>query len=84
MGLLVEVAQLEAAIVIPNDAILYRSGKALVYVIDSDTAGLVSISILATGDGQSAVEGNLNTSERIVVVGQKNLTPGAKVREADL
>jgi membrane fusion protein (multidrug efflux system) len=73
---------LKQALVIPNHAILYRSGKALVYVVDSDTVSLVPITINAVGDGQTAVGGDINTNQRVVVVGQKNLTPGAKVREA--
>jgi RND family efflux transporter MFP subunit len=80
----IEVEKLSSALVVPNDAILYRSGKALVYVIDGDTAALVPVTTLASADGRTAVEGNLRPGQPIVVVGQKNLTPGAKVQEADL
>lgn len=80
----IEVEKLSSALVVPNDAILYRSGKALVYVIDGDTAALVPVTTLASGDGRTAVEGDLRPGQPIVVVGQKNLTPGARVQEADL
>ncbi|UCE23874.1 MAG: efflux RND transporter periplasmic adaptor subunit, partial [Candidatus Zixiibacteriota bacterium] len=75
---------LALALVIPNDAILYRSGEALVYLVDSDTVSLVPVNILASGDGRSAVMAEISPSQRVVVVGQKNLTPGARVREASL
>jgi hypothetical protein len=39
---------------------------------------------LATATGKTAVEGTLQSGQRVVVVGQKNLTPGARVREAGL
>ena len=78
----IETKILNDALVVPNQAILYRTGKALVYIIDSDTALLEPVEILAPGNGQTAVDGNIDIDQRIVVIGQKNLTPGAKVREA--
>ena len=80
----IEIATLKAAIVIPNDAILYRSGKALVYILASDTVELREVEVLAQGSEVSAVSGSMQPGQRVVVVGQKNLTPGSRVREADL
>ncbi len=74
---------LPSALVVPNDALLYRSGKAITYAIKNDTAQLVELSVLAIGQGKSAVAGDIVTGQRVVVVGQKNLTPGTYVREAD-
>ncbi len=74
---------LDSAMVVPNDALLYRSGKAITYAITNDTAQLVNLSVLAIGRGRSAVAGDVVVGQRVVVVGQKNLTPGTYVREAD-
>lgn len=74
---------LNSAMVVPNDALLYRSGKAIVYAITNDTAQMVDLSVLGIGRGRSAVEGDITPGQRVVVVGQKNLTPGTYVREAD-
>jgi RND family efflux transporter MFP subunit len=74
---------LNSALIVPNDALLYRSGKAIIYAIKNDTAQMVDLSVLAMGQGKSAVSGDLVNGQRVVVVGQKNLTPGTYVREAD-
>ncbi len=78
----IEVKTLEDATVVSNDAILYRSGKPITYVIIDDAAALIDLIVLASSHGHSAVEGNLQPGQRVVTVGQKNLTPGARVREA--
>lgn len=74
---------LQSALVVPNEALLYRSGKAITYAVKNDTAQLVELSVLGMGQGKSAVAGDIVTGQRVVVVGQKNLTPGTYVREAD-
>jgi len=78
----IEIATLESVLVVPNDALLYRTGEALIYVVQSDTVALVPVNVLAEGRGQTAVSGALTVGQRVVVVGQKVLTPGARVREA--
>ena len=80
----IETANLTAATILPNDAILYRTGQALVYVLGSDTVALVPVEVLASGPDGSAVSGDIQPGQRVVIVGQKNLTPGTRVREADL
>lgn len=74
---------LDSAKVVSNDALLYRSGKAITYAITNDTAQLVSLNVLAIGHDKSAVAGDISVGQRVVVVGQKNLTPGTYVQEAD-
>lgn len=79
----IETEILKSALVVPNEAILYRSGKAMLYAILDDTAMLLTVAERATGQGETAVNGDVAPGQRVVVVGQKNLTPGAHVREAD-
>lgn len=78
----IETETLELALVVPSEALLYRSGKVMLYVVENDTVGLVNIAELASENGFSAVAGIIQPGQRVVVVGHKNLTPGALVREA--
>jgi RND family efflux transporter MFP subunit len=80
----VETEILHGAILVPNDAIIYRSGEALVYTVAADTAGLVPVTVIASGRDLTAVTGSLQAGQKVVVLGQKILTPGARVREATL
>ena len=80
----VRVNILEQALIVDNDAFLYRGGKTYLYKIENDTARLVEIQVEANGQNRSAVLGTLAAGDRVVVIGQKNLVPGAVVREADL
>jgi RND family efflux transporter MFP subunit len=73
---------LGSALVVPSQALLYRSGKVMLYAVDDDSAVLITVTELASGQGRSAIKGNISPGQRVVVVGQKNLTPGTKVREA--
>jgi RND family efflux transporter MFP subunit len=78
----IETEILSSALVVPSQAILYRSGKAMLYVINDNTASLVTVTELAEGQGSKVVNGDLTPGQKVVVVGQKNLTPGATVTEA--
>ncbi|MEZ5360741.1 MAG: efflux RND transporter periplasmic adaptor subunit [Candidatus Zixiibacteriota bacterium] len=80
---LIQTNMLSDALLVSNDALMYRSGKTYLYSIGSDTVAMIAVEVLAEGDSMSAVQGQLTTAQRVVVVGQKNLTPGTKVREAD-
>jgi RND family efflux transporter MFP subunit len=80
----IETATLSSALIVPNTAVFYRSGEALLYSVEADTVNLVTVTVLATGTGGTAVTGDLQPGQRVVVVGQKNLTPGTHVREATL
>ncbi|MFH1699393.1 MAG: efflux RND transporter periplasmic adaptor subunit [Candidatus Zixiibacteriota bacterium] len=78
----IEVETLSNALLVPNDAILYRGGETSIYSIHSDTARLISVKVLANGEYYSAIEGQIQLDDRVVVLGHKMLTPGAKVQEA--
>jgi membrane fusion protein (multidrug efflux system) len=73
---------LEDALTIPRDAVIYRGGGAFAYAVDADSVLLVALSVLATAGEQVAVAGPLLPGQRVVVAGQRNLTPGTRVREA--
>jgi len=73
---------LPSALSIPDDALIYRGGAAYTYAVEADTTQLVPVEVLARDGGRTAVAGALKVGQRVVVAGQKNLTPGARVREA--
>ncbi len=78
----IEIKVLADVLLVPNDALMYRAGGAQVYAVEADTIAMVSVEIVAEGNTVTAVEGNLELAQRVVVVGQKKLTPGTKVKEA--
>ncbi len=78
----IEAGIIPSALTVPSEALLYRSGKTWLYVVVADTSALVSVTELASADGRTAIQGNIAAGQRVVVVGHKNLTPGATVREA--
>ncbi|MCK5126682.1 MAG: efflux RND transporter periplasmic adaptor subunit [candidate division Zixibacteria bacterium] len=78
----VEITVLTDVLLVPNAALMYRAGKTQVYAVAADTIALIPVNIKAEGKTFTAIEGNLTMDQRVVVVGQKNLTPGTKVKEA--
>lgn len=80
----VQIQVLPMALVVPSDALMYRTGEAFIYAVSADTVGLLPVTVLATDKDRAAVSGGLQAGQRVVVLGQKNLTPGTKVREAAL
>jgi len=80
----IQIQLLPMALVVPSDAILYRTGEAFIYAINADTVGLLPVTVLAIDKDRAAISGGLQGGQRVVVLGQKNLTSGTKVREASL
>lgn len=78
----IEVETLTNVLLVSNDAILYRGGEASVYGVYSDTARLISVKVLANGENSSAIEGDIKLNDKVVILGHKMLTPGARVLEA--
>ncbi len=80
----IETRVLKQALVVPGEALIYRSGKAMLYAVENDTAALLTVTEITSAHGLTAIEGALQPGQRVVVVGQKNLTPGSLIREAGL
>jgi RND family efflux transporter MFP subunit len=78
----IEAGIIPAALSVPSEALLYRSGRTMLYIIEADTAALLTVKELGSANGSTAVEGAIDSGQRVVVIGHKNLTPGATVREA--
>jgi len=67
------------ATVVPTDAVLYRSNKSGVFVLNADSSvRFVPVTVLSRRDDQTSVEG-LNAGVRVVVAGAGFLNEGDKV-----
>lgn len=70
------------ATVVPTDAVLYRSNKSGVFVLNADSSvRFVPVTVLSRRDDQTSVEG-LNAGVRVVVAGAGFLNDGDKVTVA--
>lgn len=70
------------ATVVPTDAVLYRSNKSGVFVLNADSSvRFVAVTVLSRRDDQTSVEG-LNAGVRVVVAGAGFLNDGDKVTVA--
>jgi len=78
----INVRTVRNALLINADALLYRAGETYTYAVRGDTAVLVPVNVIAFGDSRAAVDADLTAGQKVVTTGQKNLTPGALVREA--
>ncbi|MFS0740965.1 efflux RND transporter periplasmic adaptor subunit [Brevundimonas sp. 3P9-tot-E] len=70
------------ATVVPTDAVLYRSNKSGVFVLNADSSvRFIPVTVLSRRDDQTSVEG-LNAGVRVVVAGAGFLNEGDKVTVA--
>ncbi|MBI1235216.1 MAG: efflux RND transporter periplasmic adaptor subunit [Alphaproteobacteria bacterium] len=73
-------APAEHVIAVPQDAVVLRSSGAHVWVVeDGDTVRQVRVTTGTRGDGLTAVAGDLEAGDRVVVRGAENLQPGQAV-----
>ncbi|MFP5309485.1 MAG: efflux RND transporter periplasmic adaptor subunit [Actinomycetes bacterium] len=76
----VVVDRVDADTVVPSSALLRRGGQEVVYVVgDDDVVREVEVTVLAFGDDDAAVEGDLAVGDRVVVSGVAELTDGATI-----
>jgi RND family efflux transporter MFP subunit len=75
----VEVRTYADVLLIPQDAVLDRSGEKSVYVVGSDKAAKRSLILGRRWDEQVVVERGLNVGDRLVVAGHEKLSEGTKV-----
>lgn len=75
---------IEGAVVIPNDAIVYRDGKPYVFTAKSETAessvNMVSVKEGLSVDNKTEIQEGLKEGDVIIVKGQSLLSDGSKVK----
>lgn len=70
------------AISVPEGAVVTREEKHVVFVIDSGVAKMQEVEIGPTDSGRVAIIQGLKSGQKVVLVGQHELSDGAKVEEA--
>lgn len=75
---------IEGAVVIPNDAIVYRDGKHYVFTAKSESAessvNMVSVKEGLSVDNKTEIQEGLKEGDVIIVKGQSLLSDGSKVK----
>ncbi len=75
---------IEGAVVIPNDAIVYRDGKPYVFTAKSESAessvNMVSVKEGLSVDNKTEIQEGLKEGDVIIVKGQSLLSDGSKVK----
>lgn len=73
----------EKALAVPTSAVVQREGKAVVYVVEGDTAKQTEVEVGADEDGNTEITKGLKEGQKVVNLGQSELSDGAKVKEAE-
>jgi HlyD family secretion protein len=73
-------ASKESAVLVPKDAVVQRSGKAVVYVVADGRARLVEISGGLSDDKQVEVPSGVKAGDQVIVAGQATVNDGDAVR----
>lgn len=75
---------IEGAVVIPNDAIVYRDGKPYVFTAKSESAessvNMVSVKEGLSVDNKTEIQEGIKEGDIIIIKGQSLLSDGAKVK----
>lgn len=75
---------IEGAVVVPNDAIVYRDGKPYVFTANSENAesnvNMVSVKEGLSVDNKTEIQEGLKEGDIIIVKGQSLLSDGSKVK----
>ncbi len=75
---------IEGAVVIPNDAIVYRDGKPYVFTAKSESAessvNMVSVKEGLSVDNKTEIQEGLKEGDVIIIKGQSLLSDGSKVK----
>lgn len=67
------------ALVIPTEALIEESDETFVYIIKDDTAIYTDVTVIEAQSDLTAIEGDLDKGDTIVINGQLTLSDGAKV-----
>ena len=70
---------LSDALVIPTSAVITREDKTIVFVADGDTAKLHQVEVGPSEGGFIAIKRGLTDRDLVILVGQHELSDGAKI-----
>lgn len=69
------------AVVVPQEALVSRDDKTIVFVVQDGTAKMTDVEIGPTDKGMVLIKSGLQSGETVILVGQHELSDGAKVKE---
>jgi cobalt-zinc-cadmium efflux system membrane fusion protein len=67
---------------VPSDAVVQREGKQVLYVVDGDTAKQVEVEVGPEDAGFVEIDKGVTAGQKVVKLGQSELSDGAKVKPA--
>lgn len=71
--------RIENAIILPTAAVIEDSDGAFIYIVQDDQVVKTEITILEAQSDETAIEGEVNAGDQVVVNGQLTLEDGSKV-----
>lgn len=73
----------ESALLIPKDAVVVEGNKRLVFSVTEGKAMPVYVKVIGYYNGNTAVKGDLEPGDQVVIRGNERLRPGQSVRIVD-
>lgn len=71
--------RIEKAIIVPTEAIVQENDESFVYIVKDNKAVKQAITIQETQSDKTAIEGDVQSGDQVVVTGQLTLTDGIEV-----
>ncbi|MBY7144696.1 efflux RND transporter periplasmic adaptor subunit [Virgibacillus sp. NKC19-3] len=71
--------RIEEAIIVPTEAVTHADDEAFIYVIDGETANQITVTIQESQSDETAIEGEIQAGDEVVVDGQLTLSDGSPV-----
>lgn len=71
--------RVKEALILPTEAVIEESDETFVYVLTDDHVKKTNITIIETQSDETAVEGELDIGDEVVINGQLTLSDGSKV-----
>jgi HlyD family secretion protein len=75
----IEVRRVDAETTVPTSALLRRGGQEVVFVTDGEEVREVPVTVTALGDDAAAIEGDLDTGDRVATTGVEDLEDGQRL-----
>ena len=75
----IEVARIDADLAVPTSALLRRSDREVVYVVRDGIAEEVPVELLAIGDQDAAIDGEVERGETVITTGVELVADGDEV-----
>jgi HlyD family secretion protein len=75
----IEVRDVDDAVTVPTSALLRRGGQEVVFVVEDQVLREVPVTVIALGDQDAAVDGDLDPGDRVVTTGVESVEDGQRL-----